>query len=91
MSPGTSTGCPATRYLPGTSRWPGPKARVAPLRCTHTALLSTISCRAMLWLMKYTSWPFTPGNISRNASSTRALISRWLTVAKLAPRAMSSR
>ncbi len=33
--------------------WPAGNARVAPLRCTQAGALSTISRRAMLWLMKY--------------------------------------
>jgi hypothetical protein len=36
IEPGTSTGCPSARYSSGTSRAPGPNARVAPLRWTHT-------------------------------------------------------
>ena len=34
---------------------------MAPLRCTQARRLSTISFRAMLWLMKYTSWPVDAG------------------------------
>ncbi len=36
MLPGTSTGCPILRYSSGRPSKPGPKARVAPLRCTQT-------------------------------------------------------
>ncbi len=66
MLPGTSTGCPVCRYSGGRPSAPGPKARVAPLRWTHTlrGAPSTmwVSSLPILWQMSYT-WtscqPFT--------------------------------
>jgi hypothetical protein len=40
MLPGISTGCPMPRYRSGVSGWLGPKARVAPLRCTRRRLFA---------------------------------------------------
>ena len=37
MEPPISTGWPAGRSAGGSSGWPGPKARVAPLRCTYSS------------------------------------------------------
>ena len=36
MSPGMITGCPISRYAAGVCGMARRKARVAPLRCTHT-------------------------------------------------------
>ncbi len=55
MLPGTSTGWPMARYSGGRSSQPGPKARVAPLRWTHTsasgAVDHVLSILPMLWAM----------------------------------------
>ena len=52
MSPGTITGWPVSRKTGGRSGCPGPKARVAPLRCTHSCVgtpsTSCVSSLAML-------------------------------------------
>ena len=37
MLPPIRTGCPTLRKAAGRSGWPGPKARVAPLRCTNSS------------------------------------------------------
>lgn len=38
MSPGTMTGWPSSRKRRESSGRPGPKERVAPLRCTQTSV-----------------------------------------------------
>ena len=82
MSPGINTGWPTSRYADGMSWDPGGKARVAPLRCTHTvsscSLILWRSNLAMLWQTSYTSRnPSSFGlmfNASRKARSARLII-----------------
>ena len=58
MLPGTNTGWPIAWYSGGRPGAPGPKARVAPLRCTHTFIslpsIRWVSILPMLWAISYT-------------------------------------